>query len=42
MEGLATLIVILGTTFLAWQGGLILLCVFLWLLSIAARGLKLG
>jgi hypothetical protein len=42
MEGLADLIVILATTFLAWQGGLILLCVFFWLLSIAVRGLKRG
>ncbi len=41
MEGLVAMIVILATTFLAWQGGLILLLVFFWLLSIAARGLKL-
>lgn len=41
MEGLFNSIVIFCTTLLAWQGGLILLCVFFWLLSIAARRLKL-
>jgi hypothetical protein len=40
MEGLFGLIVILGITFLAWHGGLILLCGFFWLLSIAASVLK--
>lgn len=40
MEGLANLVMILAITFLAWQGGLVLLGAFFWLLSIAVRVLK--
>lgn len=42
MEAIALfkLIMILAITFLAWQAGLILLCVFFWLLSIVVRGFR--